>query len=139
MSREYEDYDIGSDDDSTIREYMEKHKNDPFHAKPDLVSKKDLKDYSTKTPLGSMQWKAIGSDQGLAGVFKFAQKKYGNVDSWRNRDGDSVKRYIDAQLRHQMKRLNGEDIDVESGLPHLAHELWCIASLLEFYIDDTEK
>ena len=102
-------------------------------------SKADLKDYRTKLPMDVMQWKAILHEKGLAGVFEFAMKKYGNVSSWRNRTPDSMNKYQAAQLRHFRKRKLGEDIDPESGLPHLAHELWCIATQLEFYLDDLDN
>lgn len=103
------------------------------------LGKKDLKDYSSKLPVDEFQWLAIGHDRGLAGVFKFAQEKYGNISSWRNRDDGSVKRYRGAMLRHMIAIMIGEDIDPESKLPHLSHLMWCVASLLEFYIQDEEK
>lgn len=115
---------------------MKKKKLDPSLRDVANLSKKDLKDYSSKLPVDEFQWLAIGHDRGLAGVFKFAQKKYGNISSWRCRDDESVKRYKGAMLRHMLAIMNGEDIDPESGLPHLSHLMWCVASLLEFYIQD---
>ena len=102
-------------------------------------SKKDLKDYSTKVPADEMQWKAIGHDWGVYGVFKFAMKKYGNVSSWRNRDDKSMGRYIAAMLRHYFKMKNGELRDPESGLLHAAHMAWCALTILEFQIEDVLK
>ena len=98
--------------------------------------KVDLKDFKNKTPLEHMQWKAIASKRGLAGVFKFAQEKYGDVSSYKNRDKNSNNKYKGAMLRHMFAIMSGEDIDPESKLPHLAHLLWCVATLLEFYIED---
>ena len=54
-----------------------------------------------------MQWKAFGSEQGVFGVFKFAQKKYGNVSSWRNKCPESKSRYLSAMMRHYFKIKNG--------------------------------
>jgi hypothetical protein len=103
------------------------------------IEKKDLKDYSTKLPMSTMQWKAFTSDRGVAGVFKFAMKKYGNVSSWRNRTSESLERYESALLRHYAKYKNGETIDPESGLHHFAAMAWNALSLLEFIIEDEEK
>ena len=75
----------------------------------DKKGKKDLKDFSTKVPADAMQWKAIGSEQGVFGVFKFALKKYGNVSSWRNRSEDSKERYLSAMMRHYFKIKSGEE------------------------------
>lgn len=40
----------------------------------------------------------------------------------------------DAMQRHAMKFASGEDIDPESGLPHLAHMTWHGLAMLSFYI-----
>ena len=105
----------------------------------ELEQKKDLKDYKDKLPVCDFQWKAIAHERGLLGVFQFAKKKYGNINSWRNRDEGSTYRYKNAMARHFFQILLGRDIDPESGLPHLSHLMWCVASLLEFYIEDEEK
>lgn len=39
--------------------------------------------------------------------------------------------YYDAARRHMNKWFEGQDIDPDSGLPHLAHTLACIAILIE--------
>lgn len=101
--------------------------------------KKDLKDFSSKLPLSKIQWKAIASDQGVMGIYKFAQKKYGNILSWRNRSEGSKERYLDAMIRHLFVILNGEDIDPESGLHHGAAMAWNALTYLEFVIEDMEK
>lgn len=103
------------------------------------IGKTDLKDWKSKLPLSDIQWKAIVNDKGIAGVYKFAQKKYGNVSSWRNRSPDSIKRYTDALLRHLFRILDGEKVDPESGLFHASHMAWCVLTILEFMIEDEEK
>lgn len=42
----------------------------------------------------------------------------------------------DAMQRHAMKFASGEDLDPESGLPHLAHMTWHGLAMLSFYIHD---
>ena len=60
-------------------------------------------------------------------VFTFGAKKYG-ADNWKlNLD---KKRIVAALKRHIEKYLNDEQLDTESGLPHLAHAACNIAFLL---------
>lgn len=55
--------------------------------------------------------------------------KYGAYN-WRSK---KVRRmvYLAAALRHLAADLDGEEIDSESGQPHLAHALACMAILLD--------
>ena len=62
-------------------------------------------------------------------VLEFGAAKYG-VDNWREVE-DGERRYFDAAMRHLMAWMRGDPIDDESGLPHLAHAMCCIAFLLE--------
>jgi len=107
-----------------------------FTAQIPVKEKTDLKDYSSKLPMSEMQWKAFTSDRGVAGVFKFAMKKYGNVSSWRNRTPESLERYESAMLRHYAKWKNGEAIDPESGLNHWAAIACNAMTMLEFIVED---
>ncbi len=54
----------------------------------------------------------------IAKVLEFGAKKYGR-DNWKK--GGDVNRFIDAALRHIFAFNEGEDLDPESQLPHLAH------------------
>ena len=58
-------------------------------------------------------------------VMTFGCKKYG-PHNWK--EGMDHSRLIDANLRHLMAYVDGEDIDPESGLSHLAHA--CANSLM---------
>lgn len=55
--------------------------------------------------------------------------KYGRTN-WRVA-GVKASIYYDAQRRHMDKWFEGEDTDPDSGLPHLAHALACIAILAD--------
>jgi hypothetical protein len=55
---------------------------------------------------------------GLAEVLTFGAKKYA-PNNWRN--GFEYSRLIAALMRHLNAIQNGEDIDPESGLPHIDH------------------
>ena len=56
--------------------------------------------------------------EGLARVMGFGAKKYA-AHNWRG--GISVSRLIGSVLRHTFAILRGEDLDPESGLPHVDH------------------
>lgn len=56
--------------------------------------------------------------EGLARVLTFGAKKYA-AHNWRG--GISFCRLLGAALRHIFAILRGEDVDAESGLPHVDH------------------
>lgn len=62
-------------------------------------------------------------------VMEFGAQKYGR-DNWRHVQG-AERRYLAASLRHIFAHLRGELRDAESGEPHLAHALTCLAFVLE--------
>jgi Domain of unknown function (DUF5664) len=64
-----------------------------------------------------------------AEVMKLGAVKYGPYN-WRDEKVSQLC-YIDAADRHMKAYLDGEDLDQESGQPHLAHALCCMAILLD--------
>lgn len=64
-----------------------------------------------------------------ARVLMFGMEKYGR-DNWRQ--GFEWTRLIDAGMRHLQAFNEGEELDPESGLSHLAHARCCLAFLIEF-------
>jgi len=87
----------------------------------------------------------VGSDKLPVHLFPTTAKYYGCLgllegmlkygrSNWRVA-GVRASIYYDALNRHMDKWVEGENIDNESGLPHLAHAIACIAIL----IDATEK
>lgn len=78
----------------------------------------------------------------LAKVMALGAKKYGAYN-WRDQPV-SASVYISALLRHIYQWFDGEDIDPESGAPHLGHAMACLAILLDALaqgtlIDDRPK
>lgn len=65
----------------------------------------------------------------LAQVFMFGAKKYGK-GNWK--EGFVYSRLLDAVYRHMMAWFEGEDLDPESGLPHLSHATWGLVILRYF-------
>jgi hypothetical protein len=65
--------------------------------------------------------------EGLSKVLAFGAKKYA-ANNWRG--GISYTRLLGAALRHTFAILRGEDLDPESGLPHVDHLgcCWMFAS-----------
>jgi len=59
--------------------------------------------------------------QMLGEVFTYGGKKYGE-GNWEK--GLSEDRLIGAARRHELAFAKGEEIDQDSGLPHLAHAAW---------------
>lgn len=67
----------------------------------------------------------------VAAVLGFGAEKYA-ADNWRK--GMEWRRLYGAALRHLMAWERGEDLDPESGLPHLAHAGCCILFLLSYQL-----
>lgn len=55
----------------------------------------------------------------MARVRMFGTEKYGSP--WKWTEGDNWSNFYDAAVRHLSAWQVGEDLDAESGLPHLAH------------------
>jgi hypothetical protein len=59
-------------------------------------------------------------------------------DNWKD-VADGERRYAAAQGRHLLRRMKGETVDKESGLPHLYHEVWNALAKLELHLINEEK
>lgn len=64
----------------------------------------------------------------VARVLAHGKAKYG-AHNWRQ--GIAVQRNIDAALRHIYAANEREDLDPDSGLPHIAHALCCLMFALD--------
>lgn len=67
----------------------------------------------------------------VAEVLTFGAAKYA-PNSWQTVP-NGPERYLDALYRHLEQFRNGEALDPESGLPHLAHVATNVAFLLHFH------
>lgn len=61
-------------------------------------------------------------------------EKYPEIDNWK-RVKNAEQRYTNALVRHLIKHLTGEEIDKESGLPHLQHVVWNALAVCELYLE----
>lgn len=68
----------------------------------------------------------------LSEVAAHGADKYG--DGYNYRLGYDWSLSYDAGQRHLMKFWDGEDVDKDSGLPHLAHAAWHCLTLLSDYL-----
>ena len=66
----------------------------------------------------------LGSLAMLDGALKYGRSNFRAI-------GVRSSIYYDAARRHMIKWFEGEDIDEDSGLPHLSHALACLAILID--------
>lgn len=86
---------------------------DAIHSSRAAVGKKD--------DAGKARWRLFPwtAAKIVLNVLEHGAKKYGE-DNWKLvQDGE--RRYVDAAMRHLVAHISGEEMDEESGLPHLAH------------------
>lgn len=79
-------------------------------------------------------WPAIDE---VVKVLMFGAKKYG-VDNWKQ-VADAKRRYLSAAYRHLNAYAEGEKIDSDSGLMHLAHAVCCLLFMIWFEKNDETK
>ncbi len=95
-------------------------------AKNKVIAKEAVKLDAGKPPLALISRIALEEE---AKVMEFGKQKYG-THNWRA--GMDFSRLMDAALRHMYAFADGEDMDKETGLSHLAHARCCMAFLLEY-------
>lgn len=66
--------------------------------------------------------------EALVRIREYGLKKYPDANNWRKVDKAD---WCDALMRHLMKYLDGEEIDDESGYPHLWHALANLSYMIE--------
>jgi hypothetical protein len=86
-----------------------------------------------KDDAGKMPWHLLPYDaiEQVAAVLRYGEAKYG-ARNWEA--GMSWSRPFAAGLRHLTAWWRGEDVDAESGLPHLAHAACCVLFLLAYQL-----
>lgn len=70
---------------------------------------------------------------GIGAVILKGKEKYPDPENWKKVE-DGEHRYRDALMRHLIKHCTGEEIDKESGKPHLVHVAWNALAILELYL-----
>lgn len=88
------------------------------------------KDQSAKADKGKLELSLVNTElvKAVAEVRMYGTEKYGDSENWRKVE---PKRYVDALYRHLLAYIEGDEVDEESGLSHLAH----MACNLSFLLD----
>lgn len=87
------------------------------------------KDQSAKADKGKLELSLVNPQlvKAVAEVRMYGTEKYGDSENWRKVE---PKRYVDALYRHLLAYIEGNEVDEESGLSHLAHMACNISFLL---------
>jgi hypothetical protein len=94
--------------------------------KPDVVRvAPGRKDDHGKLPYDLLPW---GPIRYVVQVLQFGADQYG-IDNWKIVPKHRS-RYFSAAMRHVLAWFQGEKLDSQSGLPHLAHAVTCLLFLL---------
>ena len=90
-----------------------------------------MKEEGQKFDQGKTRYDLIPPDslRDMADVLTFGSAKYSD-DNWRKVDSPE-KRYYSAAMRHLESYRMGDEVDIESGFPHLAHAMCCLIFLNE--------
>ena len=72
----------------------------------------------------------VGTVNQVVRVLEYGSKKYAD-NNWQKVPSAHT-RYYDAALRHIDSWWQGEKVDSETGLPHLAHAICCLLFLMWF-------
>lgn len=86
-------------------------------------------DQSAKADKGKLELSLVNPElvKAVAEVRMYGTEKYGDSENWRKVE---PKRYVDALYRHLLAYIEGNEVDEESGLSHLAHMACNISFLL---------
>ena len=72
----------------------------------------------------------------VAKVLTFGAQKYG-PENWKELE-DLQNRYLAGALRHIFAHMDGEQLDPETGLSHMAHALCCLLFKLEIELENAK-
>ena len=87
-----------------------------------------VKNDAGKPPISLINRRALEEE---ARVMAYGAEKYA-VHNWRK--GIASSRLLDAALRHILAYVDGENVDPETGLSHLAHARCCLAFQIELEV-----
>jgi hypothetical protein len=88
-----------------------------------------LKDTHGKPKLELLKKRPL---EAVAKVREFGINKYQNDQDWQF---NSVECYLGAALRHIYSHLDGDEYDLESGMPHLAHSMTDLMLAIELFYE----
>jgi hypothetical protein len=74
----------------------------------------------------------------IAEVLTYGAKKY-DSHNWRDNGGLAYSRVYAAAQRHLLSFWDGQSLDEETGMSHLAHAACCIVFLMSYEAEDNGK
>lgn len=92
------------------------------------MSKNEFKKYDSGKPNLAVLFDAPKALAEVSKIISYGAEKY-DRKNWRSCPDNE--RFISATLRHLSAYLSGEKLDVESGLPHLAHAITSLLFVLD--------
>jgi len=99
-----------------------------------MTTSEGIKYDSAKPKMNLLPPKAILE---VAKVLTFGAEKY-DAENWRKLD-DLQSRYTAGALRHIFAHMDGEKLDPETNLSHLAHAMCCLLFKLEIELEDAKS
>ena len=99
-----------------------------------MTTSEGVKYDSKKPKMNLLPPKAIVE---ISKVLTFGAAKY-DAENWRKLD-DLQNRYTAGALRHIFAHMDGEDLDPETNLSHLAHAMCCLLFKLEIELEERFK
>ena len=99
-----------------------------------MTTSEGIKYDSAKPKMNLLPPKAILE---VAKVLTFGAEKY-DAENWRKLD-DLQNRYTAGALRHIFAHMDGEKLDPETNLSHLAHAMCCLLFKLEIELEDAKS
>ena len=74
----------------------------------------------------------------IAEVLTYGAQKY-DAHNWRDNGGLAYSRVYAAAQRHLLSFWDGQSLDEETGMSHLAHAACCIVFLMSYETEDNGK
>ena len=99
-----------------------------------IMTASGIKYDSEKPKMNLLPPKAIVE---ISKVLTFGAEKY-DAENWRKLD-DLQNRYTAGALRHIFAHMDGEELDPETNLSHLAHAMCCLLFKLEIELEERFK
>ena len=97
----------------------------------------DRKDVTGKVNPLLIPYEAVAA---FSVISDYGFEKYGNRHTWMNNEPEAgVMRYLAAGARHSLKAAQGEELDPESGIPHVYANLWNAAVVCWHYERQKQK
>lgn len=105
-----------------------------FDDDPEDTASPPMQRFNTGKPPLSYMLELDKASRGVSRVLEYGASKYSR-NNYKNGGPMAAKEFLlDSMLRHAMAYMNGEDLDEESGLPHVYH-MACSAMFAAYHYE----